>query len=105
MTKHKLIKVTQEFSLDTSGAHILFTIGSFTLLTNLFWLIYSATLTYSQLWLNCSWCPTVSKVSHLKACLGSWVQVCFIQVYSIWQGKVFVLNNVCVFLYLIKMGK
>lgn len=93
-----------EFSLHTFDAHILFTINSFILLSNSFHLIYSATLTYVQLWLHCFWCPTLSKLPHLKTFVGIWLQVSFILVYSIWHRKLFVLNNVCVFFCLIKMG-
>lgn len=69
--------------------------------TNLFQLIYSDTLTYIHLWLNCYCYPTLSKLSYLKTSLGSWVQVCFILKHLSQES---VLNNVCEFLYLIKMG-
>lgn len=104
MIKLKLIQITWELSFDAFAARMLFTISSLILLTNLFWVIYSATLTYIHLLLNCFWCLTLSKLYHLKTCLGSWVQVCFILLYGIRHRNVFVSNNVFMFLYLIKMG-
>lgn len=80
---------------------MLFIISSFMLPTNLFQLIYSNTLTYTHLWLNCYYCPTLSRLSYVKTGLGSWVQVCFILKHLSQES---VLNNVCEFLYLIKMG-
>lgn len=105
MIKLKPIQITWELSFDAFAACMLFTNSSLILLTNLFWVIYSATLTYIHLLFNCFWCLTPSRLYHLKTCLGSWVQVCFIMLYGIRHRSVFVLNNVFYVLISHKNGK